>query len=107
MSGELSTLADARNALLPLGKPVVITSAPDPAGDEVIVVQLIASTARSSYGLQDRTSKLLQVSCYAASRTAAMLLEEQARAVLIAAGFHLIQQFPAPDGFGEIVEYRR
>lgn len=107
MSGELDTLADARDALMPLGVPVLIAGDKDPGGDSVIVVQFISATNRPGYGLSDKTAKRLQVSCYGPNVQAAMQLEEQASALMLGAGFRLIQRQPAPEGAGMLTDWRR
>lgn len=109
MAHEFETLADLVDALkaMPQPVPVIVVGAPDPDTPELITVQLVSATGVPSYGLLDRTIKRVQVSCYAQSRTAALQLEARARAAALAAGFRLIQQRPAPEGFGELTDYRR
>lgn len=110
MADLLSTLADARAALLSIGgvPPVLIRGDPDPGGDEVIVLDRISDTGLPQYG-RTPTVKRMQVTCYAATLARALDLTQQTRRALAQRGFTFIQSRPAsdPDAVGELAEYRR
>lgn len=110
MADLLSTLADARAALLgiPNAPPVLIRGDPDPGGDEVMVLDRISDTGLPQYG-STPTVKRVQVTCYAATLARALDLTRQARRALELRGFTFIQSRPAPDpdAVGELAEYRR
>lgn len=107
MADLLDTLASARSALLniPNGPPVVLRGSPDPEGEEVIVLDRVSDTSLPSYGRR-ATRKLIQVSCYAGTLARALELTSQARTALDRVGLRFVQSRPAPDGVGEISDYR-
>ncbi|MFC6591675.1 hypothetical protein ACFP81_06395 [Deinococcus lacus] len=110
MSRELDALVLARNALkAALGSvPVLIRGDPDPpSAPEVVILDLIADTARGTYGL-DVSDRLVQVSVYTTSNTTytatmakALNLLEHSRTALRGAGFRYRQARPAITTPGE------
>ncbi|MGM9319794.1 hypothetical protein [Deinococcus aquaticus] len=104
----LDTLALARDILLALPgvPPVLMRGQPDPGGDQVIVLDRVADTGAGGYG-RAATTKLIQVTCYAPSVQRALELTAQTRSALAGAGFSFVASRPAPDGSGELSEYRR
>ncbi|BDP42924.1 hypothetical protein DAETH_28930 [Deinococcus aetherius] len=109
MADLLDALADALAALqaIPNAPPVLLRGVnEDPGGDEVIVLDRVASTGLQMQGGSATTNRI-QVTCYAAGVERALDLTAQARAALGAQRFTFIQSRPAPDGVGELADYRR
>ncbi|WP_143342036.1 hypothetical protein [Deinococcus indicus] len=108
MADMLDTLALARDTLLALPDvpPVLMRGQPDPGGEEVIVLDRVADTGAPGYR-RAATAKLLQITCYAPSVQRALELTALARSALAEVGFGFIGSRPAPDGTGELSEYRR
>ena len=106
----LDALADARTALMAIGPPVHIAGDPDPPDEqtELIVLQDVSDTALPTYGLRVST-KRLQVTCWAATKSRALELTELARTALAEVGLRYLQSRPAPDpvAIGHLSEYRR
>lgn len=105
MAKELEAMARARNAAIAAvgpDVPVLIRGDADPGTPSVIILDLIADTARATYGL-DISDRLIQVSVYTRSdeaHTATMAktlgLVGKVRTALRAAGFRYRQTRPAP-----------
>ncbi len=110
MAQEAETLGLAQAALETLDIPAYISReemTSDLLADH-FVIDLIASTGVAGYGT-NATTKRVQVTAYAKTRTRTLQLTDMARNALFSAGFRFVQQRPAldPDVYGEISEYRR
>lgn len=110
MSQEAETLGLAQSTLEAIGPPVYLSreEMPEALADEHFVLDLIASTGVAGYGT-NATTKRVQVTAYARTRTRTLQMTAEARNALFGAGFRFIQQRPALDAdvYGEISEYRR